>query len=116
MDKRKQPRYPARLHAVVVCPRFGLFRGSVENLSTDGLYVRTPNVNMCIDVPITLMLQSADDPTVPGCEVKGVVVHQDGEGFGVRFSEMEADCLARMTALLPPGRPKVSFPRHCGAT
>lgn len=116
MDKRKRPRQSTRLHAVVVCPRFGLFRGSVENLSSDGLYVRTHNVNMCIDVPITLTLQPADDPTAEGCEVSGVVVHQDAGGFGVRFTDMDADCLARVTQLLARSQPMASAPRECFAT
>lgn len=116
MDKRKRPRQSARLHAVVVCPRFGLFRGSVENLSSDGLYVRTHNVNMCIDVPITLTLQPADDSTAKGCEVNGVVVHQDAGGFGVRFSDMDADCLAQVAQLLANGQPAAAVSHECFAT
>ncbi|HHI75540.1 MAG TPA: PilZ domain-containing protein [Gammaproteobacteria bacterium] len=110
MDKRKHSRLPTHLHAVVVCPRFGLFRGSVENLSSDGLYVRTHNVNMCIDVPVTLTLQGDDRMPAGGCEVKGVVVHQDAEGFGVRFVDMEAACRARILELAGGARPS-SFPR-----
>ena len=99
MERRKQSRHPVRLYAVVTCPRFGLFRGAVENLSADGVYVRTRNVNMCIDVPVTLTLQGGEGSQQTCCEISGVVVHQDAEGFGVRFAEVEESCIRRLREL-----------------
>ncbi len=100
MERRKQSRHPVHLYAVVSCPRFGLFRGAVENLSVDGVYVRTPNVNMCIDVPVTLTLQGGEGAQQTCCEVSGVVVHQDAEGFGVRFAKVDESCIRRLRELL----------------
>ncbi|BAN69359.1 PilZ domain-containing protein [endosymbiont of unidentified scaly snail isolate Monju] len=100
MERRKQSRHPVCLYAVVTCPRFGLFRGAVENLSADGVYVRTRNVNMCIDVPVTLTLQGGEGAQQTCCEVSGVVVHQDAEGFGVRFADVEESCIRRLRELL----------------
>jgi hypothetical protein len=92
MEQRSDGRVSVDLHAVVACPRIGLFRGSVKNLSKDGLYVRTPNVSMCLNVPVTITLQAdANDPD-SCCTAQGVVVHQSAKGFGVRFEDMDADC------------------------
>ena len=92
MEQRSDTRHPVALHAVVACPRIGLFRGSVENLSKSGLYVRTPNVSMCLNVPVTITLQAdANDPD-SCCNAQGIVVHQNAKGFGVRFLELDSDC------------------------
>ena len=92
MEQRKGARCATDLHAVVSCPRFGLFRGAVENVSLKGVYVRTRNVNICVNVPVTVTLQAdADDPD-SCCEASGIVVHQDLDGFGVRFTDMDARC------------------------
>ncbi len=100
MERRKHSRHPVRLHAVVTCPRFGLFRGAVDNLSADGVYVRTPNVNMCIDVPVTLTLHGGEGAQQASCEIHGVVVHQDDQGFGVRFAKVDAACIQRLRDLV----------------
>ena len=92
MEQRNGIRCASDLHAVVSCPRFGLFRGAVENISSTGLYVRTRNVSMCVNVPVTITLQ-ADANDISGyCEATGVVVHQDADGFGVHFSGMDERC------------------------
>lgn len=91
MKQRDGIRTASELQAVIACPRFGLFRGAVENISDSGLFVRTRNVNICINAPVTLTLQFPDDPS-SFCEAAGVVVHQDRNGFGVRLSDVDDRC------------------------
>lgn len=92
MEQRNSTRCVTDMHAVVSCPRFGLFRGAVENVSHDGLYVRTRNVSMCLNAPVTVTLQADSSDPDSCCEAVGVVVHQDSHGFGVRFSGMDTRC------------------------
>ena len=95
MDQRREVRKQADLGAVISCPRFGLFRGAIENLSEHGMYVRTRNVLMCLHVPVTVTFQPEPGQPLLHCDVEGTVVHQDQEGFGIRL--MALDVEARQT-------------------
>lgn len=111
-EQRRGVRCVTDLHAVVSCPRFGLFRGAVENISRKGLYVRTRNVNMCLDAPVTVTLQAdAEDPD-SCCEAAGVVVHQDLDGFGVRFIDMDEGCRQLLDRVLSGAPPRSPVPER----
>ena len=106
MDQRDGTRIPTDLHAVVACPQFGLFRGAVENIGPNGLFVRTRNVNICLNAPVTVTLQDDHDPE-NFCEASGVVVHQRWDGFGVRLDRMDDRCRALLESQLTnTGSPK----------
>jgi hypothetical protein len=92
MELRNDSRCETALHAVVSCPRFGLFRGAVENLSRRGMYVCTHNVSMCLNSAVTITLQRDPEEPTSCCEAQGVVVHVDQHGFGVRFTRLDAYC------------------------
>lgn len=105
MEQRKAPRRAAVINAVVSCPQFGLFRGDIDNLSSNGLYLRTNNVSMCLHAPVMVTFQpNADEPDLT-CNVDGVVVRQDYRGIGIEFAEMDrgdrkvlSDLLQRLPA------------------
>ena len=77
MEQRSLVRKTTRIGVVVSCPQFGLFRGEIENVSMEGVYVRTRNVHVCLNAPVTLTFQP--EPALPllNCSAEGVVVHQD---------------------------------------
>jgi len=88
MERRGSIRISTDLHAVVTCPQFGLFRGGVANIAPEGVFVRTRNVNICINARVTLTLQDQSSP--PNFfEAEGVVVHQNRNGFGMRLSGID---------------------------
>lgn len=88
MERRGNIRISTDLHAVVTCPQFGLFRGGVVNIGPEGVFVRTRNVNICVNARITLTLQ---DQSIPPnfFEAEGVVVHQNRNGFGMRLAGID---------------------------
>ena len=100
MEQRSLVRKTARIEVVVSCPQFGLFRGEIENVSMDGVYVRTRNVHVCLNAPVTLTFQP--EPALPllNCSAEGVVVHQDADGVGIRFAELDPVCRAALGNLL----------------
>ena len=100
MEQRSLVRKAADLGAVVSCPQFGLFRGEIENLSMQGVYVRTRNVRVCLNVPVTVTFQP--EPALPllNCSAEGVVVHQGADGVGIRFSELDPVCRAALGNLV----------------
>lgn len=92
MERRGGIRISTDLHAVVTCPQFGLFRGGVANMGPEGVFVRTRNVNICVNARITLTLQDQSKP--PNFfEAEGVVVHQNRNGFGMRLSGIDRQYL-----------------------
>jgi len=91
MEQRKNNRKPMAHDAVVSCPQFGLFRGYIENLSLQGMYVRVTTVNMCLNVPVTITFYPESENSAVCCNVEGMVVHQDSDGFGVSFADSEED-------------------------
>ena len=107
MELRNDSRCETALHAVVSCPRFGLFRGAVENLSRRGMFVRTRNVSMCLNSPVTITLQRDPEEPASCCEAEGVVVHVDPQGFGVRFTRLDAHCEQMLAEVL--AAPGVAF-------
>lgn len=99
MEQRLDPRLPVDLHAVIVCPQFGLFRGEIENASTSGVFIRTRNVNICVNAKITMTLQEGDQPDAL-YEAEGVVVHQNRKGFGVRLLRADEHCRRLLERIL----------------
>lgn len=100
MEQRSQVRKPADLGAVVSCPQFGLFRGQIENLSLQGMYVRTTNVAICLNAPVTVTFQPEPEQPLQNCNAGGVVVHQDRHGFGIRFANLKSECRQALLGLL----------------
>lgn len=100
MEQRSAVRKSAGLGAVVSCPQFGLFRGEIDNLSMQGMYVRTRNVRLCLNVPVTVTFQPEPGQPLLHCNAEGIVVHEDLEGFGIRFAELESSCISNLRKLM----------------
>lgn len=99
MEQRNQTRKTATLGAVVSCPQFGLFSGQIDNLSTEGLFVRTTSVAVCLNAPVSVNFQPEPDRPSLNFTAEGVVVHQNTRGIGIRFTRLEAACLQALQAL-----------------
>ena len=100
MEQRKAPRKTAGIGAVVSCPQFGLFRGEIDNLSLQGVYLRTSAVSVCLNAPVTVTFQSQGDNPACCCNAEGVVVRQDRGGIGVRFSALDGRNQAILSELI----------------
>jgi hypothetical protein len=100
MEQRSQVRRKADLGAVVSCPQFGLFRGRIEDLSLQGIYVRTTNVVIGLNAPVTVTFQPEPSNPLHSCQADGVVVYQDQDGVGIRFTDLKDDCQQTLLALL----------------
>jgi len=100
MEQRSQVRKKADLGAVVSCSQFGLFRGRIEDLSLQGMYVRTTNVVVGLNAPVTITFQPEPSNPLRSCQADGVVVYQDEDGVGIRFADLKDDCQQTLLALL----------------
>lgn len=106
MEQREYERRAVRLGVVVSCPQFGLFRGQVEDLTPQGLFVRTQSVHMCLNAPVTVTFQPESQPGV--CHnADGVVVRQSHDGFGIALTHVKSECQSALMTLFE-GAPEIS--------
>jgi hypothetical protein len=105
MEHRYTERKPLDISAVINCPRVGLFRGKIRDLSLGGMHVESDCVVMPLHAPVTVSFQpDPDNPTV-AVEAKGLVVHQRGKAFGLMFDDSDqrlADNLRDLLLSLSP--------------
>jgi hypothetical protein len=107
MVDRSTARKAVSLDAVVSCPRFGMIRGKVVNLSESGMYVSAETSIVPIGAEVSVTFQ-------PDCErcdgvltVTGCVRHQSLQGFGIEFESLETHCRDVLDDFLPR-RPAVA--------
>jgi hypothetical protein len=100
MMVRVHERKAVGLHAVVACPRFGMLRGMVTDLSLGGLYVsaETRIVPIGAEVSVTVALDPSSGE--PALTLPGRVSHQSLQGFGIEFEGLDADSEARLCGYL----------------
>lgn len=107
MVDRRAERKVVSLDAVVSCPRFGMIRGKVVDLSESGMYVSAETSI----VPIGAVVSVTFQPDCELCEgvltVRGSVRHQSLQGFGIEFESLETHCREVLDDFLP-GRPAVA--------
>ena len=114
MEQRNQVRKAADMAAVVSCPQFGLFRGQIDNLSLHGMFVRTRNVAICRNAPVTVTFQPRPDQPLLTCSAAGKVVRQGRDGIGIRFTGLDSKCVEALQGLidqLPPSDDEIPEPK-----
>jgi len=100
MEHRYTERKPIDLSVVISCPRVGLFRGQVRNLSLGGMYVQSDCVVMPVYAPVVVSLQPDPDEPLQSLQVPGMVIHQHGNAFGLMFDDLESDRVQLLRSLL----------------
>lgn len=89
MEHRYTERKPTDLSVVINCPRVGLFRGNILNLSLGGMHVESDCVVMPLHAPVVVSFQPDSEKPASAIELQGMVVHQRGNSFGLMFDELE---------------------------
>lgn len=89
MEHRFTERKPADLNVVISCPRVGMFRGRIRNLSLGGMYVESGCVVMPIHAPVQVSIQPDPERPIHSLDIPGMVVQQRGNAFGLIFGELD---------------------------
>ena len=92
MEKRRFSRVAFNLKAFFNC-RDASFKGEVENLSLNGMFVRTGE-KLCLGelVEITLYLSGTTNPLDISINILAAVVRVEEGGLVLQFREMDMDC------------------------
>lgn len=100
MEQRNRDRKAVSLDAVVGCPRFGLIRGRIVDLTHDGLYIRAETSIVPIGAEVTVTFQPDEGVCNRCLSIKGRVAHQSLHGFGICFDQLEPHCQEALDRLL----------------
>jgi hypothetical protein len=107
MDQRSASRKQVRLDAVLACPRFGLIKGVITDLSVDGLYFKAETAIVPIGAEVSVTFQPQQGISADCLTIAGHVVHQSLRGFGIVFDELSDECNGVLVGLLPGLAPVV---------
>lgn len=100
MEQRSAPRKSAGVGAVVTCRQFGLFRGEIDNLSRNGLYLRTNHVNMCVNAAVTVTVLTEPGDASRCCDFEARVMRQDASGIGMQITSIDPDNQSMLNYML----------------
>lgn len=100
MEHRYSKRKPMDFSVMVSCPRVGMFRGRVLNLSLGGMHVQSDCVVIPMYAPVMVAFQPDPDDPQLCLQVPGMVIHQHGNAFGLMFDELDTDCTRTLRGLL----------------
>jgi hypothetical protein len=101
MEQRSGERKAVSLDAVVGCPRFGLIRGRIVDLSLGGLYISAETSIVPIGAQVTVTFQPGDELCDECLSVCGRVSHQSLHGFGIAFEDLGTACRQVLDRMLP---------------
>ena len=100
MEHRSTERKPVRMAVMLSCPRIGLVRGHASNIGMGGMFIETPCAVMPKYAPITVSFQPSADDGLVCFQVRGMVVRQGAEGFGLMFDDLQPACRASLHKLI----------------
>ena len=91
---------PLRLDAVVACARFGMIRGNITRIGSNGLYIEAQTSIVPIGAEVSVTFQPQQSLSDACVSLQGVVSHQNPRGFGITFTEVSAACRKALDRLL----------------
>jgi hypothetical protein len=95
---------------IVECPRLGMVRASLRDMSLGGMFVETGSTNLPMNAPVAVSIS----PLVPngqnaGTSLQAMVVRHTTEGAGLMFLDPKVDTLRVLREVLGE---EVSPPRQ----
>jgi hypothetical protein len=103
MDQQKTERNSVSLDTVVTCTRFGMIRGRMKELGPDTMFIEARSSIVPIGADVSVTFQPAQLVSNACVSLKGVVMHQDDRGFGVKFVDVPPACRRALDRLMHEG-------------
>lgn len=100
MEHRYTERKPVECSVMVSCPRVGLFRGQVHDVSLGGMRVQSDCVMIPLHAPVMVSFQPDPEHPLKCFQAQGMVVHQQGTTFGLMFDDLEPACAEALRTMV----------------
>lgn len=100
MEHRWSARKSVTGNVIIECPRIGLVRASLRDLSLGGMFIETHAVILPLNAPVSVVF---DLPGEEGSEsfcLQAMVVRHASRGAGVMFLDTGADIVSSMRDVL----------------
>ncbi|MBT5229441.1 MAG: PilZ domain-containing protein [Methylococcales bacterium] len=78
-------------------PALGLVKGVVENISLDGVFVKTESVNLSVDSELQLSVKLEYNGELVTHKLHGTIVHDYAQGFGIAFNKLKMEAESRLS-------------------
>ena len=96
MEHRCSSRRPIAVDVVVECPRIGLVRAAMRDISLGGLFIETETVILPLDAPVSVVFDLPGGERDGGYCLRAMIVRHAPAGAGLMFLEPDADAVRSM--------------------
>lgn len=118
MEHRWSARRPVTGNVVVECPRIGLVRAALRDVSLGGMCVETNAVVIPINAPVSVVFDLESDEQREGYCLQAMVVRHTSRGAAIMFLDPEASVVRSMRDVLYGGidtGPRTEMARDAGS-
>lgn len=103
MEHRWSARRPVTGNVIVECPRIGLVRAALRDVSLGGMCVETSAVVIPLNAPISVVFDLESDDQREGYCLQAMVVRHTTRGAGIMFLDPDAQIVRSMRDVLYGG-------------
>lgn len=100
MEHRWSSRKPLSGSVVVECPRVGLVRATMCDVSLGGMFVETGTTTLPLNAPISVVFNLTSNKSDGDYCLPAMIVRHTSKGSGVMFLDPDAQVLRSMRAAL----------------
>jgi hypothetical protein len=96
MEHRWSARRPVIGNVIVECPRIGLVRAALRDISLGGMLVETSAVMLPLNAPVSVVFDLRGDDGNEGYCLQAMIVRHATRGAGIMFLDPGSDVIRSM--------------------
>jgi hypothetical protein len=100
MEHRWSARKPVDGNVVVECPRVGLVRATMRDVSLSGMFVETGPMVLPLNAPVSVVFNLPSDARERDYCLQAMIVRHTTKGAGIMFLDPDAETIRSMRAML----------------
>jgi hypothetical protein len=116
MEHRWSARKSVDGNVVVECPRVGLVRAIMRDVSLSGMFVETGPLVLPLNAPVSVVFNLPSDSHERDYCLQAMIVRHTTKGAGIMFLDPDADTIRTMRSMLYADSPSFSARRSSGVS
>ncbi|HKQ30855.1 MAG TPA: PilZ domain-containing protein [Burkholderiales bacterium] len=114
MEHRWSARKPVTGNVVVECPRVGLIRATMRDVSLSGMFVETGPMVLPLNAPVSVVFSLSPSKSGDDHCLQAMIVRHTTKGAGIMFLDPDTDIIRAMRSTLYADMPSVLTRRAGG--